>query len=381
MLSVLVTLHKKEVTRGVGVYASNMVDGLCNRVHEVSVIMPPGNADRKDVEFIFAPPSRYDPTPNKWLSFSHNAARMYELFTDKRFEIVHFTDAKEALFFPPCEIPMVGNVHDCYLAMATKNPLYYRIYYSADWVRRYFYYNLARILEKRAVSKLTAIISNSEFVSASLDRLYGIQQNKIKVIYQTINLSRFKALSTDKKRGRAIILLVGGNLQRKGLPLLARAASRVLGECPSAQFHVIGNDPNMGKMKKLCQDRGVGKAFYFLGYVDNEGIGDYYQKADVFVMPSLVEAFGLVFLEAMASGTPVIGSNVGGTKELIEHRKNGLLVDPNNSDQLAEYILELLNDRELRARVIKEGYKTVRKYDMNNMIDETVDFYGDLLHV
>lgn len=377
----LVTQQYKDVKSGVGVYATNLVNGLCNRGHRVTVIMPPGITDREGVRFIFAPPSRFDPTPNKWLTFSRNAAHKYEKLKNKRFDIIHFTDAKEALFFPRSEIPMVGTVNDCYLAMATKNPLYYRKFYPADWVKRYFYYNLARIMEKRALSKLTAIISNSEFVSASLSRFYGIHQNKVKIIYMGIDFSRFKAFSMDKKEKGPMILMVGGNFQRKGLPLLIKAAPKVLEQCPSAQFYVIGNDPNAGKMRKLCKEGGVDKAFRFLGYVDDKDLGDYYALADVFVMPSLVEAFGVVFLEAMACGTPVIGSNVGGTKELVEHYKNGLLVDPNNSDQLAEYILKLLHDQELRARVIKEGYKTVRNYDMNNMIDETVGFYSKLRSV
>jgi len=377
----LVTQQYKDVKSGVGVYATNIVNGLCNQGHKVTVIMPPGITDRDDVRFIFALPSHFDPTPNKWLTFSHNAAHMYEKLKNKHFDIIHFTDSKEALFFSRSEIPMIGNVNDCYLAMATKNPLYYRKFYSADWIKRFFYYNLASIMEKRALSKLTAIISNSEFVSASISQFYGINQNKVKIIYKSIDLSRFKMFPMDNKEKEPVILLVGSNFQRKGLPLLIKAAPNVLERYPSAQFYVIGSDPNSGKMRKLCKEEGVDNAFRFIGHVDNKKISGYYKTADVFVMPSLVEAFGVVFLESMASGTPVIGSNVGGTKELIEHYKNGLLVDPNNSDQLAEYILKLLSDRELRARVINEGYETVRNYDMNNMIEETIDFYSKLLSV
>lgn len=376
----LVTQQYREIKSGVGVYATIMVDNLSSCGYKVTVIMPPSRVRRENVGFVFAPPSRFDPTPNKWLSFSYNAARRFKQLNE-HFDVVHFTDAKEALFFPFGEVPMVGNVNDCYLAMASKNPLYYRKFYPADWIKRYFYYNLARILEKRALSRLKKLISNSRFVSAELGKLYDIHQDKFSVIHKSIDLARFKAHLRDKKEKRSVILLVGGNFQRKGLPLLIKAAPLILEQYPSAQFYAIGNDPNVHKMIKLCRKEGVDKAFRFLGQVSNEAIGDYYRLADVLVMPSLVEAFGVVFLEAMASGTPVIGSKVGGTKDLIEHDKNGFLVDPSNSDELADYVLRLLNDDELRARIIGEGYKTVRNHNMNRMLDETVEFYDKLLGI
>lgn len=377
----LVTQQYKEVKSGVGVYATNVVNGLRNRGHKVIVITPLNRENRSDVRFIFAAKFPFDLTPNKWFSFSRNAAQRYKILKNKPYDIIHFTDAKEVLFFPRSKIPMVGNVNDCYLAIAPKSPFYYRKFYSADWVRRYVYYNSARVLEKRALSKLTAVISNSEFVSTNLSQFYGISKNKIEIIYKSIDLAQFRMPLKGKKVGKPVILFVGGNFQRKGLPLLIKGAPKVLKRYPSAQFYVIGNDPNMGKIKRLCQKKGVEKAFRFLGHVDNEKICNYYKTADVFAMPSLVEAFGVVFLEAMASGTPVIGSKVGGTKELIKHGKNGLLVNPNKPNQLAEYILKLLHDRKLRAKIVREGYKTVKNYDVNNMIDETIGFYNKLLDI
>ena len=377
----MITLQYRDIKSGPGICATNMVNNLSKWGHKITVITPPNNIEREDVRFIFVPVSRFDPTPHKWLSFSYNAAHKYKMLEGEHFDIVHFTDAKEAFFFPLDKVPMVGKVNGYSLAMATKNPLYYRKFYPADWIRRYFYENFAKFLERRALLKLKAIIANCEFVPTMLHKFYHIPPNKMHVIYNSIDLDRFKEknLRRGRKKEGPIILLVGGNFQRKGLPLIIKAAPRVLEQYPSAQFHVIGHDPNVNKMRKLCRKERVDKAFQFLGYVNNEDIGDYYKLADVFVMPSLAEALGTVFLEAMASGTPVIGGNVGGTKELIQDGKNGLLVEATDYDQLAEQILRLLNDRKLRTGIIEEGYKTVRNYDMNKMLDETVSFYGKVL--
>ena len=97
-------------------------------------------------------------------------------------------------------------------------------------------------------------------------------------------------------------------------------------------------------------------------------------------MPSLMEGFGLVFLEAMAQGLPVIGGNVGGTLELIKDEENGYLVNPGDVSTLGEKIRELLINLELRRRIIENGYSTVRKYPAQKMVDNTIDLYGNFSH-
>ena len=105
----------------------------------------------------------------------------------------------------------------------------------------------------------------------------------------------------------------------------------------------------------------------FINRVPNADMSQYYQRASVLVMPSLVEAFGVVFLEAMASGTAVIATNNGGTTEFIRNGENGVLVQPQNHEALSEKIMLLLNDTRLRNVVIKNGKETAVRFNVEKM--------------
>ncbi len=92
-------------------------------------------------------------------------------------------------------------------------------------------------------------------------------------------------------------------------------------------------------------------------------------------MPSLIEAFGIVFLEAMAAGIPVIGSNTGGIPELVKDGENGFLVDPDNHIELTQKILKLLNDDALRTSFINSGFQCVKNYSADKMVSDTIAIY------
>ena len=132
-------------------------------------------------------------------------------------------------------------------------------------------------------------------------------------------------------------------------------------------------------MKKLVHQLGIGESVEFLGWIYPEKIKNYYRKAGVFVMPSLMEGFGLVFLEAMAQGLPIIGGNVGGTLELIEDGANGFLVNPGDVGTLGKKIRESIVNLDLRRQVIENGYSTVQKYSRQRMINDTIKLYKEII--
>jgi glycosyltransferase involved in cell wall biosynthesis len=178
---------------------------------------------------------------------------------------------------------------------------------------------------------------------------------------------------------RPIMLLVGGNVQRKGLPVILKAMPELLKKIPGLTLQVIGNNQNIGTMKKLVHQLGIGNSVEFFGWIHPEKISTYYRKASVFVMPSLMEGFGLVFLEAMAQGLPVIGGNVGGTLELIRDGKNGFLVNPGDGGALVKKIREYIVNLDLRRRIINNGYSTVQKYSKQRMINDTIELYKEFI--
>lgn len=375
-----VTQQYGKVRSGIGIHSRLMVNGLIKRGHKVTVICPNKNVrQKKGIRFIFVKKSGLDPTAGSWLSLSYRFSKeINKLQKREKFDIIHFTDAREALFCSK-ETPIVGNMNDVYYAMASKNPFFYKKYYYYDWIKRYFYYNLVRFLEKKALRKLSAIICNSRFVKLTLNKKYNLPNNKLHVVCKSIDPSRFTKKSRIKKGNFPVILFVGGNYQRKGLPLIIKASPKIIEKYPSAKFYVVGEDPNENKMKKLCEKQGVKSNFVFLGFVPNERLINYYKIADIFVMPSLVEAFGVVFLEAMACAVPVMGSKIGGTKELIKDGVNGFLVNPYDAEQLSKKMLEILENKKLRNKFVQAGKKTVKKFNKEVMVKKTLSIYKLIL--
>jgi phosphatidyl-myo-inositol dimannoside synthase len=157
-----------------------------------------------------------------------------------------------------------------------------------------------------------------------------------------------------------IFLCVARLVTRKGVATTLHALSNVLKLGVSAQLWVVGNGPQKPDLQRLATELGIASQTRFLGGVPQAALLEYYQLADVFVLPTQsagadVEGFGLVFLEANASGLPVIGPNVGGPAEAILDGVTGLCVDPNSVPALTEAMLQLAKNADLRALLGAQG--------------------------
>jgi len=168
-------------------------------------------------------------------------------------------------------------------------------------------------------------------------------------------------------------------MQRKGLATLIHASRLVVAKYPSIKFCVVGQDTKLDIFRRMSYRLGVEKHFEFLGWVSNENLKSLYHQARVFVMPSLMEAFGVALLEAMACGTPVVATRVGGITEFIEHGNNGWLVEPGNPEELANALLSILGDIKLAAHLGKQGRITAQRFGMEQMIACTYQVYKSLL--
>lgn len=374
----IITQQYGNIWSGAGTYATLLIDSLAKKGHDVTVICPTDSVIEKkeNINFLMVKKPKLDPT---WISISYNFSKKLKQLGKKRFDIIHFTDAREALFYSKSETPVVGSMLDYYFTVANKNPLYYKKYYN-DWFKRYLYYNFGKAIERKTLFNLNVILPVCQHISNKLQIVYKIPANKLRVVYNGIDIEKFKASRKKyQKPDYPIILFIGTNFQRKGLPHLIKSSPQVIKELPTVQFYVIGKDPNAEILKKLCTTLNVENNFKFLGHIKYQDLPFYYEIADVFVMPSLIEGFATVFMEAMASGTPVIGGNVGCTKELINHGKNGFLVEKDDVDQLAAYILESVRDRDLKALLINGGYKTVENFNIRITVSNILDVYKDIL--
>jgi glycosyltransferase involved in cell wall biosynthesis len=167
-------------------------------------------------------------------------------------------------------------------------------------------------------------------------------------------------------------------LQGKGIITLFKAFAKLQSKYSTLRIVAIGQDINQKHLEKLLNKMGIRERVEFKGRKSNEYVLDKMKKASIYVMPSLREGFGITFLEAMACGTPVIGGNVGGTKELIKDGENGFLVNPGDYKDLADKILILLNNNLTREKFIENGFKTVKEFSTGKMVNETLTRYQNI---
>lgn len=383
MLSIcVVTQQYGRIVSGIGMHAQLLVTQLLKDGHRVTLLAPSEQRPDRNlpVSFVGVPCPAFASSQARWIALSWWFAHALKEI-DHRCDIVHFTDAREAFFYRS-SITLVGNVNDTYAAEG-KSPTYYRQFY-ADWLVRWLYYCVVRACERRVFPRLQAIIANSHYTAEVLRARYPIAPERLWVCHKAIDLERYAPVRQAREHsactGSKRILFVGGNMQRKGLPTLIRAAPHILSVFPEAEFWIVGEDRFIPHMIDLCHSLGVSRAFRFWGWKSGSELLEIYRQADVFVMPSLIEALGIAFLEAMACGLPVIGTSVGGIPEIIEHGRNGLLVEPNNAHQLSQALIQVLKDDNLRQRLVQEGLDTAAQFNVERMMNCTYRVYESVLN-
>ena len=179
----------------------------------------------------------------------------------------------------------------------------------------------------------------------------GASPQKIDVIPGSISRKTFikSTIRNLKKTKKSTGLYVGGLRPVKGIKYLIEAIPSIHKQIPDFKLILVGNGEQQytDGLTQLVKQRGLNDHVIFAGYQKKEALNEYFQKADIFVLPSLSEPQGLVVLEAMAAGLPIVATNVGGIPDMIEHKKNGYLVEKKNAGALAEGILAVLLDSHL----------------------------------
>ncbi|MBI5152035.1 glycosyltransferase family 4 protein [Candidatus Peregrinibacteria bacterium] len=258
---------------------------------------------------------------------------------------------------------------------------------------------LKNIIKKYLLKNVSAIIAISEENKKFLSAAYSHMADKITVVHNGIDIDEFEnrlANFVDREKYRKevfgasqhnkIILCVAELHPRKGIKYLIQAFAKisdvktgtVLDREPSPILVVVGNGKQTRQLEELAKNLGIKSYVKFLGQRNN--VPELMASADLFVLPSLHEAFGLVLLEAGAAKLPVISTNSGGVPEIIENNHNGLLVPPANADALAKAIKNLLAHPDLNKKFTQAGYGIVKeKFDAKIMAEKTSAVYDKLL--
>ncbi|MBW6486198.1 MAG: glycosyltransferase family 4 protein [Syntrophobacterales bacterium] len=218
--------------------------------------------------------------------------------------------------------------------------------------RIFFFLQIAlrRWIEKRVLSKSARIIVLSSYTAEKLVRNYAAPRKKIAIVPGGIDLVRF-APPRDKNAaqellglppGKFVMLTVRNLVSRMGLENLLLAMVEVLKKCPDSLLVIGGTGPLEERLKTLAQDLKINDHLLFKGFIPEDELPDYYRAADIFVLPTVdLEGFGLVTLEALASGTPVLGTPVGGTNEILKRFDSDFLFKSPVPEDMAELMIKI----------------------------------------
>ncbi len=229
------------------------------------------------------------------------------------------------------------------------------------------------------------VIVLSNVIARHMIEDFGVPYERIRLIPRSVDLQKFKYLSPDKKRSRVFnIGIIGRITPIKGHLHFIKAMARVMRNLPQIKIWIVGDAPASKSSYKeslqvLIRQLGLWHCTEFLGI--QRDIPEILSHLDCLVMATTThEAFGRVIIEAQAAGVPVVATEVGGVVDIIEDKKNGLLVPPGSPDEIAEAVIRIYREPELARSLAENAHKKVQeKYNLELMVRQTIDVYKEAL--
>ena len=243
------------------------------------------------------------------------------------------------------------------------------------------------------------IIAPTQSEKSQLETLYDLNPQKIRIIPPGVNIHHFYPIPQDEAKeaigilaSDRMALFVGRIEPLKGVDTLIRAMAHVKSNCVSFRcphyLVIIGGDPNgesedttaeMSRLQSLCKILGLDEIVVFLGKRDQNTLPYYYSAAEVVVVPSHYESFGMVALEAMACGTPVIASRVGGLAHLVKEGETGYFVPAQDPIALSEKLRHIFVNHNLRTELGARAADYAKQFSWEWVTGQMLGEYHDLL--
>jgi D-inositol-3-phosphate glycosyltransferase len=252
-------------------------------------------------------------------------------------------------------------------------------------------------IERRTMQLADRVIAATETERGYMAATYGLSPRMISVIPGGVDLDRFAPGSRAHARGilglaDAPTILFVGRIQRlKGIDIAIRATAMLIAEGIPARLLVVGGteadsrsaapaeQAELARLRALVSELGVGSAVQFVGAVDQETLPTFYRAADVTVMPSTAESFGLVAVESLACATPVVATRVGGLATIVRDDECGYLVPWRDPRLFADRLRNVLADSATRQRLRRGAVATAAGYGWSSVAARTLDVYNSLV--
>lgn len=387
---VLSHMYPNQMNEVYGIFVANQVGELVKLGHEVKVVSPvpwaggplplfndkwgqyakiPRQEFRQGVEVYYP---RYPVLPGRcllhWSGFSYywsikNVVK--EIEESFPFDLIHahvaLPDGFAALRITP-KRPVVLTIHGVDIFITV---------------------NLGNKCRRAVVSTLNKadkVVAVSSKIKKELER-YMLDE-KLTVIPNGIIPAQVAEESSKLEMqfaGKTVILTVAYLIERKGHRYVLEALARLVPEFPNLLYLVIGDGVEERSLKKMTEELGLGEHVAFLGRRSSREVMQYMALSDIFVLASWNEAFGVVYLEAMVHGKPVIGCRGEGVEDVVTDGINGLLVPPRDPGELSRTLKSLLSNQETAERLGEEGRKTVlEKFTWAQVVKELQEIYYSL---
>lgn len=266
------------------------------------------------------------------------------------------------------------------------------IYVHGEEISSRMDYDMDGKRRRRALAAADGIVAVSRFTRSALETTMGVPADKIALISNGVDLQRFRPrprradlLARYGLEGRRVLLTVGRLYARKGMDRVIESLPAVRRVLPDISYLLVGDGPYRPELERLATAHGVREAVVFAGAVPDAELIDHYALADAFIMANRempdgdTEGFGLVFLEANACGIPVIAGRAGGSVDAVSDGVNGLVVDGDQSPQIAAAILRLFQDDTLRERLIRTGSAVAARSGWDSRVEQFLELCDRLV--
>ena len=370
MTTVALIAKYSQQSTGLSRYEDSLYQGLCQTQRaEVTVVRPfpfPRKLSRLVTWTGFDPARFFDSYP---LRVSREPVEIYHIMSQSLATLLVFQKIH----------PVVVTVHDIIPYMVRSDPQLNSLRHPVDaW-----FYRLALSGLRRA----DAVIAISDYTKNTLVDALGLAPERIEVVCRVVEHDRFYPTEVPEAfrskyrlpAGQRYVVYVGSEDPRKNVPTLIRAFARLVEEHDDVVLLKVGAphfEAERAKLKQLVAQLGIEDKVVFLDHVPDQDLALFYNVADVTVMPSLYEGFGLPALESMACGTPVVAANAASLPEVVGDA--GLLVDPHDVEGFAQNLHRVLSDSDLRDHLSQLSIERAQQFSVAEQANRTLSVYAAL---
>jgi L-malate glycosyltransferase len=361
---------------GSGVIATELAKGLAKKDHNVHILSyaRPARLDTfqtniayHEVDLSSYPLFEFPPYDLALANLMTNLIQYEKLdVLHVHYAIPHATSAylaKQILAEKAANVPIITTLHGTDITIVGSDPSYKQV---VDF----------------SINQSDGVTAVSEFLKEETYRRFDIRKD-IRVIPNFIDLQRFKRSSKEhfKKAicpdGEKVVVHVSNFREVKRVPVVVDVFHRILNSGIEAKLLMVGDGPDRKKAESRCRELGVYEKVRFLG--KQEQVEEVLSIADLFLIPSGSETFGLAALEAMSCSVPVVSSNIGGLPEVNIHGETGFLCDLDDIDCMAEYSVKILKDEKLHAKLSRNSRKRAEIFELDKLVEEYENYYEEVI--